>query len=82
MATKKTRKKTGMINLTTLRRLAKKAFGRPSQIIEEFRDTWAIYALVETLEGDRALSVVRIHHPDRATARRMLKAALEATLKG
>lgn len=78
MATKKkTRKKTGMINLTTLRRLAKKAFGKDTRIEEhkaEYKGTWLLNTSGESGAG--------AEHTDRATARRMLKAALEATLKG
>jgi len=76
-AKKKTRKRTGMINLTTLRRLAKKAFGKDVRTVEEntdFKGTWIL--------GTSGESGVGVEHTDRAVARRMLKAALDAALKG
>jgi hypothetical protein len=77
MATKKkSRKQTGMINLATLRRLAKKAFGDDTKVGEGRRNydkTWDI-----STTGSEGLC---ISHLNRATARRMLKAALEAAVK-
>ena len=75
MATKKkTRKQTGMINLATLRRMAKKAFGDDTKVGEYPGNTWNI-ATTGT-EG------VCVDHANRAVARRMMKVALEAALKG
>jgi hypothetical protein len=79
MATKKKpRKQTGMINLTTLRRLAKKVLGDDTGIYEYPRRTHVggeVWEISTTgVEG------VGIYHANRATARHMLKAALEAAL--
>jgi hypothetical protein len=78
MATKKkSRKQTGMINLTTLRRMAKKAFGDATKVQERRRSYDKVWCVSTTgVEG------VDVCHTDRATTRKMLKAALEAALKG
>jgi hypothetical protein len=78
MATKKkTRKKTGMINLTTLRRMAKKAFGDETRVEESRSSYTGVWNSQTTgLEG------VGVSHTNRAVARRALKAALEVVVKG
>jgi hypothetical protein len=73
---KKPRKQTGMINLTTLRRLAKKVFGDDTKVYEYPRRTrvggkvWEISTTGEESVG--------IYYVNRAVARRALKVALEA----
>jgi hypothetical protein len=86
MATKKkTRKRTGMINLTTLRRLAKKVYG-DVEVAEDsyqpYRRRQIVWRLRVKLSGDlQAWSTLLVlEHEDHSTARRMLKAALEAAL--
>lgn len=72
---KKARKKTGMINLSTLRRMAKRAFGVDVNVFENNNVGWNMIVRLNVLTR------ILTQHEDRATARRMLKAALEAALK-
>ena len=84
---KKTRKKTGMINLTTLRRLAKRVYGDVEVAEDSYppyrRHNQIVWRVRVKLSGELQSwsTLLVLEHEDHAIARRMFKAALEAALK-
>jgi hypothetical protein len=70
-----TKKKAPMVTLVALRRLAKKALGDDVKAVEVHGgDVWNVWTT--------GILGASISHTNRALARRALKAALEALVKG
>lgn len=74
------RRQAGLINLNTLTRLGRKVLAdktlKASEMYSDSGKVWMVYLAVPAFY-DVLASNIHVEHADRATARRMMKAALD-----